>query len=254
MKEAEAAFVHSIALFKQLAADYPTRPEFRSALASGQNNLGMVLQELGRLKEAAESYCDALALEQHLVADFPNEPNRRNSLAATHVNLAILRLRQKDFKASKADLEQAEPYHEAALKANPRHPDYRRFYRNNLTVLIQSNAGLGDQAGAKQTAQRLRDFDGIPYLNAYSAARALSLCIPIVQKNDQATKEERDKQVQFYGDEAMKMLRDAIANGYKDVAHMKKDHDLDPLRKREDFKTLLSELEASSAKGLPNTK
>ena len=49
--------------------------------------------------------------------------------------------------------------------------------------------------------------------------------------------------VQFYADQAMAMLRAAVAKGYKDAAHMKKDKDLDALREREDFKQLLAELE-----------
>jgi hypothetical protein len=42
----------------------------------------------------------------------------------------------------------------------------------------------------------------------------------------------------------MKMLRDAVARGWKNAAHMKKDTDLDPLREREDFRKLLAELES----------
>jgi hypothetical protein len=34
-----------------------------------------------------------------------------------------------------------------------------------------------------------------------------------------------------------------VRKGYKDVARMKKDTDLDPLRQREDFKKLIVELE-----------
>jgi hypothetical protein len=41
----------------------------------------------------------------------------------------------------------------------------------------------------------------------------------------------------------MKLLRDAVSKGYKDAAHVKKDTDLDPLRQREDFKKLITELE-----------
>ena len=41
----------------------------------------------------------------------------------------------------------------------------------------------------------------------------------------------------------MALLKQAVAKGYKDAAHMKKDKDLDPLREREDFKQLLAELE-----------
>jgi hypothetical protein len=39
-------------------------------------------------------------------------------------------------------------------------------------------------------------------------------------------------------------LRQAVANGYQDAAHMKGDNDLDALRPRGDFKKLRAELEA----------
>ena len=52
------------------------------------------------------------------------------------------------------------------------------------------------------------------------------------------------KQTAFYGDAAVAMLRAAVAKGYKDAAHLKQDKDLDALREREDFKTLLGGLEA----------
>ena len=41
----------------------------------------------------------------------------------------------------------------------------------------------------------------------------------------------------------MKLFRDAVTKGYKDVPHMKKDTDLGPLRQREDFQKLIAELE-----------
>ena len=47
---------------------------------------------------------------------------------------------------------------------------------------------------------------------------------------------------QFYGNAAMKLLREAVSKGYKDVPHMKKDSDPDPLRQREDFRQLVAEL------------
>jgi hypothetical protein len=34
---------------------------------------------------------------------------------------------------------------------------------------------------------------------------------------------------------SVKLLRDAVSKGYKDVARVKKDTDLDPLRQRDDF-------------------
>ena len=46
-------------------------------------------------------------------------------------------------------------------------------------------------------------------------------------------------------DRAMARLKQAVAAGYKDADHMKKDKDLDTLRDREDFKELLAELETT---------
>ncbi len=51
-----------------------------------------------------------------------------------------------------------------------------------------------------------------------------------------------------YVDRAMELLQQAVKAGWKDPAHLKKDPDLDPLRDREDFKTLLAELEAKVEK------
>jgi hypothetical protein len=42
----------------------------------------------------------------------------------------------------------------------------------------------------------------------------------------------------------MAWLTKAVAAGYKNAAHMRKDKDLDALREREDFKKLLAELAA----------
>jgi hypothetical protein len=41
----------------------------------------------------------------------------------------------------------------------------------------------------------------------------------------------------------LRLLRDAVSKGFKDVAHMHKDNDFDPLRQRQDFQQVLAELE-----------
>ena len=244
LKEAETAYADALAIFKQLTADFPTRPEFRQDLATSHNNLGNLLRATSRLQEAETAYADALAIRKQLAADLPNQPDLRNAVAGSCVNLAILCNQRRDFKTAKTYLEEAQPHHQAALKANSRNPEYRQYYRNNLMVLVDANAGLQDQAAAVQAAEKLRDLAWDPPGNAYDAGCALALCIPVVEKDDPLNAEKRQAAVQFYGDQAMAMLRDAVAKGFKDAEHMKKDKDLDPLREREDFQKLLAEVEA----------
>jgi hypothetical protein len=51
-------------------------------------------------------------------------------------------------------------------------------------------------------------------------------------------------------DRAMTTLRRAVAAGYRNIANMRTDTDLDALRSREDFRKLLADLEAAPpAKG-----
>ena len=45
---------------------------------------------------------------------------------------------------------------------------------------------------------------------------------------------------------AVELLRQAVAKGYKGVAEIKRASDLNPLRSRPDFQTLLAELEAGT--------
>jgi eukaryotic-like serine/threonine-protein kinase len=251
LKEAESAFADALAIYKQLAADFPTRPEFREQLARSHNNLGLLLCDTGRLMEAESAYAAALALFKQLAAAFPNQPDARNEAAGTLVNLAMLCNHRRDFRKAKAYLEEALPHHQAALLANPRNPNYRQFYRNHLMALTRTHAGLRDQSAALATAQKLRDVSYAPLADAYDAACALAQCVPIVEKDDKLDASKRRAETEFYAGEAMKMLRDAVGKGYEDVAHMKKDTDLAPLRQREDFQKLVAELERKKPEKQP---
>jgi hypothetical protein len=49
-------------------------------------------------------------------------------------------------------------------------------------------------------------------------------------------------------DRAMVLLKQAIAAGFKNAAHMKEDKDLDALRSREDFKKMMATMEGANTK------
>jgi tetratricopeptide (TPR) repeat protein len=243
LQEAEQDYDQALSIFKQLVADFPSRPEFGQELAKSLNSRGLLLSATGRLKEAEKDLDQALSLRKQLAADFPNQPDLRNDLAGTCVNLALLQQQQGNWAAAKRLLLEGRPHHLAALKANPRHPAYRQFYRNHLSVLAEVHAVLLEQEDAVRTAETCRDLGWDAPADAYDAACMLSLCIPFVAQHDKLDDKQRKQAAQFYGNAAMKLLREAVSKGYKDVPHMKKDTDLDPLRQREDFQKLVTELE-----------
>jgi serine/threonine protein kinase/tetratricopeptide (TPR) repeat protein len=243
LPESEKEYEQALSIRKQLTADFPTAPEFRQELASSYNNRGNLLNKTGRFEEAEQDYNQALSLQKQLAADFPNQPGMRNALANTCFNLALLLHNQKNWAAAKRLLLEGRPHHLAALKANPRHPTYRQIYRNHLNLLTLVHAGLLEQGDAVRSADAYRDLGWDPPGDAYTAACSLGLCVPIVAKHDNLDDKQRNEAAQFYGDAAMKFLREAVSKGWKDVPLMKKDTDLDPVREREDFKKLIEELE-----------
>jgi tetratricopeptide (TPR) repeat protein len=247
LKEAEKDFIQALSIRKQLAADFPSdfpsRPEFRQELARSHNNWGNLLSDTGRLKEAEKDYDQALSILKQLAADFPNQSDLQNDLAWTCLTMAGLEAQQGNFAAAKRLLLEGRPHHLAALQANPLQPNYRQFYRHHLGMLTGVHTGLLEQEDAVRTAEICRDLDWNPPADAYAAACFLSQCVVIVAKHDKLDNKQRKEAMQFYGDAAMRLLRDAVSKGYKDVAHMKKDDDLAPLRPRQDFQKLVAELE-----------
>jgi tetratricopeptide (TPR) repeat protein len=243
LPEAAKDYEQALRIWKQLAAEFPSRPQFRQQQALCCNNRGTLLRATGRRQEAEQDFNQALSILKQLAADFLNQPDLRNSLAGACVNLANLHRQQGKWAAAKRLLLEGRPHHLAALKANPRNPSYRQFYRNHLVVLTEVHAKLLEQDDAVRTAEIRRDVGWNAVDDAYSAACLLSLCIPIVAKHAKLDDKQRQAAAQFYGDAALKLLREAVSKGWKNVMHMKKDTDLDPLRQRPDFQKLVAELE-----------
>jgi serine/threonine protein kinase len=245
-KEAEAEYDAALAIQLRLVADCPNRCQFRQDLARSHNLRGILLWRTGRLKEAEADYDAALRIEKLLAADFPSQPEHRNAMAGICVNLALLHRQRGELTSARRLLFEGRPHHLAALEVSPTNSTYRQFYRNHLSLLTEVYAGLLQPDDAVRTGETNRDLGWDPPSDAYDAACFLSLCIPIVSKHDKLDKKQRTEAAQFYADEAMKMLRDAVSKGFKDTAHMKQDKDLDPLREREDFKKLLAEVEGKA--------
>jgi tetratricopeptide (TPR) repeat protein len=243
LKEAEQDYDQAIRIYKQLAGAFPHRPEFRRNLAISFMNRGILLSDTRRLREAEKDWIEALSIQKQQAAISPNQPGLRNDVAGTCVNLAILHHQQGNWGAAKRLLLEGRPYHLAALKANAREPTYRQFYRNHLNVLTAVHAGLLEPKDAIDTAETRRHLGWNPPADAYDAACFLSRCIPIVAKHDKLNAKQRKDAAEFYGNSAMKLLRDAVRKGYRDAAHMKQDTGLDPLRRREEFQKLVAGLE-----------
>jgi tetratricopeptide (TPR) repeat protein len=146
---------------------------------------------------------------------------------------------RKEPQPARRLFEEALGHYRAVLKVNPRHPDYRRFFRNDLQALAETLIDLGEHASAANMAAELIQAAVDPANDFYNAACVLSLCIPLAERDAQSL-------AGSYGERALATLRQAVQQGFKDWKHMKKDKDLDPLRSRGEFQKLVAELEGSN--------
>jgi tetratricopeptide (TPR) repeat protein len=241
--EAEAEYRQALTLYQRLADEFPAVPGHRYEMAKTHNNLGSLLRAAGRAREAGQEYREAVALQQRLAHDAPAVPNYQNDLAGSLINLALLAQNRQDWTEARRLLAEALPHHQAALKANPRHPVYRDYFRGYCQQLGDTLLHLGDHAGAAAAADRLAELAVEPANDLYQAAGFLARAVPLAAKDNKLPEAKRKELAKAYADRAMTALRQAVEKGFKDFAHLKKDADLDPLRERDDFRRLLADLE-----------
>ncbi len=246
---------------QKLADADPRNAQAQRDLSVSHIKLGEVQVQLGDTKAALEAYRASLAIREKLADADP-----RNAQAQRDLLLSLFKHGHAAQKSG--DFRQAADWFAKALDV-PKRFDKAEFFANEVRILEgrvllcrACDAALTDLAaidkqpealrreiltavldahvlrkqpnGAVAAADRLAQVAVTPG-DAYNAACGYARCVPLADKPE--VKER-------YAARAVALLQQAVAKGYKDVAHMKKDRDLDALRDREDFQALLKELEA----------
>jgi eukaryotic-like serine/threonine-protein kinase len=242
--QAEEPYRQTLELRKQIVAQAGAVPGYRQALAESLHNLAHV-RHVTHQPDAAESgWRDALGVWKQLAADLPLVPEYQDGLAGALTNLATLDNERRNFDAAVARLEEAGPHIQAALKARPTDHGFRQSYRDLLAALAQSRRGLADHARLAATADDLARSACDPAKDSYDASALLAHCVTLARKDSKLAETKRSDIAQTYADRALALLRQAVAHGFKNAAHMSQDPDLEPLRAQAGFKALLSELES----------
>jgi serine/threonine protein kinase/tetratricopeptide (TPR) repeat protein len=269
--EAVDAYRTAAAHRKKLVDDLPEVAKYRENLAYTYNGLGVLLRRLGKFSEAADVHQAELPHRERLAKDFPDAPGQLLNLAGCYSNLGSV------IKDGGKPLESLDWFARAIARLDPLLDEKKPWYA--AAKLFKRNAHLG-RADAlvklDRHAEALADWDQTvdlsdpkqrPEMQAYRALSRLRAgkaedavaevaeltklniwngaglynfaCIyAVASAKDKARQEE-------HAQRAVALLRQAVKAGFTDVALMKKDTDLDPLRQRDDFKKLLAELDKS---------
>ena len=125
LQEAEKDFDQALSIRKQLAAEYPSRPEFRQDLATSHYNRASLLRTTGRLKEAEQDLDQAVGILRQPAGDFSSRPVFRQELALSHNDRGGLLSATGRLKEAEQDYDQALSIQKQLAAEFPSRPEFR---------------------------------------------------------------------------------------------------------------------------------
>jgi hypothetical protein len=217
-KGALASYQESLGLWRKLAVGDRFSAQAQRDLLLSYAKLGNLAQESSDFPTAVDWYSRA----REVPKAFSRPEVFQQEVAELDSQLAFCRFAARhgieDLTAiDKQPADQQLPLLSAVQRALVRRKDHARAVQ-----AAEKLAGMAKQAS-----------------EVYDAACAFALCVPLADK---------EKAREELGVKAMALLRQAVAKGYTDAAHVKSNTDLDALRQRDDFQKLMAELEKSRPK------
>jgi serine/threonine protein kinase/tetratricopeptide (TPR) repeat protein len=203
----------------------PDHPE----TIAGTWHLALVLFDQGQHADALKLHEEALALSKVKIGlDHPRTLGCMNTLAANYLTVGrhadALKLLDESLKrVAGKDL-------------------YPEVTEQVMHVRLRYFKETKDAAGCRATAEMWENLKRTDSDSLYEAACMRAVTAAVIRASDKSAAGVRDAAAE--ADRAMAWLKQAVAAGYKDAAHLKEDKDLDALRDREDFRKLLADLQA----------
>jgi serine/threonine-protein kinase len=206
--------------------------EARRDLADTIHRIGLLLREQLRWSEAEAELRAAQAIERRLADESPAVTKFRHELAAAHINLADL-LRFYKPSEAEAELRAAQAIRQKAVGEFPASTPCQHELASSLSRMgkIEQRRGRISEAVASfRRAVAIMDrLPRIPSYYLYDLA-----CFQALLAGANGSRTEADR--------AMDTLLRAVALRGVELARMRTDTDLDPLRGRPDFRQLMMDL------------
>jgi tetratricopeptide (TPR) repeat protein len=237
--EALISYRLALEIQERLVRDHPAVNVYQNYLAATRNNIGNVLNATGDPTRALKSYRLALEIRERLARDNPTVHSYQGTLGIVLSNIAEIEMIQGRWRDAREHLERATERQGAALAAMPHIRLYRERLVTALLRLWTVCRAINEPAEADRVA-----IDAVRVVRGgaepaqgdpgglYSTSCGLALCIA------PAPPEQRPA----LADEAVQMLKHAIAAGWDNAQLTSRDPDLAPLHERQDFRRLLAEL------------
>jgi tetratricopeptide (TPR) repeat protein len=204
--------------------------------------LGRLWLDSGRIAEALGALRRASDGGEELARREPDDIFVRGDLGSYHSDLARVLNRLGRHAEAEAASRRALELYRSIFGADPGRGHGRQAIVNPSFRLVEALLGQGRPAEAAAILGELREVVRDDPLDMYDVACWLSRCVAPGGTGEAPSPPDRSSERHGYADRAMDALREAVRAGYRDVEHMSRDPDLDPLRSRADFRALMLDL------------
>jgi tetratricopeptide (TPR) repeat protein len=249
--------VHLLTLrsMSNLAAAHATLGHKEEAVRLGEETLALQKANLGaddpetlrsmfNLADACavlRGTADALKLYQETLA------LRKAKLRPGHPETLLSMWRTAESLAKLDRGSEALPILDECFKLSAgKHPDVR-LIPGIINLRLRYFEKGKDAAGCKATAEMWESLNRTDLDSLYSAATFRAVTAAVLSANDKSA--DAIRRASDEADVAMAWLNKAVAAGFHDADRLLKDHDLDALHEREDFKKLLARLKSVGSTG-----
>ena len=205
--------------------------------------MGWLLLQSGRPGEAVDYFSREEAIWKTLADANRTVPEYRNSLANCQTNMATLYLRLGRPEEARPRCERAVALRDVLVSDHPNIPRYRKELAETLLRFGQVRQAERDLAGASADWRRASAlFQAVPGLDSenvffHAGCHALLSSLAGLPGSKVSSGEGRSE-----ADQAMALLKDAAAMGYRNLDYYRIESALNPLRDRPDFRALISDL------------
>jgi tetratricopeptide (TPR) repeat protein len=227
--EAQRCYRDGLAEREKLLRECPEnlKLRFNYEVARTHGNFGDVCLYSNDMAGALEHYEHYRQLMQEIVEADPGVVGFQRDLGLAHYRLGSYFLRCKDPTAAAASFEKCRVIRDAMALKDPLN-DRRRME----LMLVLAHCGEHEKAAAIAEPFTKRDSADNELL--VDVARCYAQC-SIAAGDDRLLEKEE------YAEQGTQSLRRAIGNGYRDIVYLESEPDLDPIRQRADFRTLLDQ-------------
>jgi tetratricopeptide (TPR) repeat protein len=241
--QAEKSYRQAIALLEELEKANPDVVVYAKDLIEPYANLIALRTAVGGGADEVEKDWRRLAALKGRLADaYPKAADLQSDLGATLGELAGLPRAGGKAKAREY-LEEAVRRQRIAVELSPQEAGYRRRLCGHSLALAQTLLELNHPAEAAGALADLVQSAPAGWTDYHLAAACLGRCAGLAEKDETLPAAKREELARAYGDRAVELLRQGIAQGYKDGDYLKTAVEFQPLRSRDDFKKLVAELE-----------